>query len=594
MLSRYIHINPHDSRTLQEQIKSAISQAIFDGFIPATKALESSRRLAQKLHVSRNTILRVYEQLTEEDILVAIERKGYFVHPDLEINSAPKPTLQASNHTPSLNWQQYLLKENAVPIESGQDLRSYRYLFVSGLVDDDLFPVSEWRKCSIQSLNRSNHHSWTSSLDDYADLIEQIRTRVLTKRGIFVDSNQIAVTLGCQNSLYYLAKLLVANGTKVGVENPGYPEALHQFQARRAEIIPLNVDQQGLEVNDNVAECKLIYTTPSNQFPTTVRMTGQRREALMAMAEQQDVLIIEDDFEHDINFIEDSCPALRGEYQSDRIIYISSFTSTIAPGLRIGFIVAAAPLIEQIRLFQQRTHSLPPKNNCQTLALFLSLGYYDTLANKMLRRYREKWLTMEKALNYYFPQSGVSPSLAGTAFWIDYKQEFDAEHFEQLAKAQGILLNSGAQYYYHDKKTNSFRLSFQSIPSDKIRQGIAELASIAKQVLPIETLADCQQLPLNSKEIRQLLTNQIMLTKDCFNIPYRITFQADGKMTGVSDRPNDIDEGYWWVKDDQFVYQWRNWQFSDTRYITIVVENGEVKRFDEDGYFIGQAKLVTA
>ncbi|MFD2016765.1 hypothetical protein ACFSJQ_16850 [Vibrio olivae] len=137
-------------------------------------------------------------------------------------------------------------------------------------------------------------------------------------------------------------------------------------------------------------------------------------------------------------------------------------------------------------------------------------------------------------------------------------------------------------------------MSFQSIPSDKIRQGIAELASIAKQVLPIETLADCQQLPLNSKEIRQLLTNQIMLTKDCFNIPYRITFQADGKMMGVSDRPNDIDEGYWWVKDGQFVYQWRNWQFSDTRYITIVVEDGEVKRFDEDGYFIGQAKLVTA
>ncbi|MFD2016767.1 GntR family transcriptional regulator [Vibrio olivae] len=246
MLSRYIHINPHDSRTLQEQIKSAISQAIFDGFIPATKALESSRRLAQKLHVSRNTILRVYEQLTEEDILVAIERKGYFVHPDLEINSTPKPTLQASNHTPSLNWQQYLLKENAVPIESGQDLRSYRYLFVSGLVDDDLFPVSEWRKCSIQSLNRSNHHSWTSSLDDYADLIEQIRTRVLTKRGIFVDSNQIAVTLGCQNSLYYLAKLLVANGTKVGVEIRGIPKPCINFKPEELRLFRLTLTNKGL------------------------------------------------------------------------------------------------------------------------------------------------------------------------------------------------------------------------------------------------------------------------------------------------------------------------------------------------------------
>ncbi len=593
MLGRYIHIDQNDSRTLQEQIKSAISQAIFDGFVPPTQALESSRRLAQKLHVSRNTILRVYEQLTEEGILISVERKGYFVHPELDIKPAYVQAKQPQS-TPPLNWQSYLLKEHAAPIEADKDLRAYRYLFVSGLVDEDLFPVSEWRKCSIQSLNRSNHHSWTSSHDDYADLIEQIRTRVLPKRGIFVESNQIAVTLGCQNSLYYLAKLLVAKDTSVGVENPGYPEALHQFQARRANILPLEIDQQGLIVDDKLKQCKLIYTTPSNQFPTTVRMTGQRREALMAAAEQQDVLIIEDDFEHDINFIEDACPALRGEYQSERIIYISSFTSTIAPGLRIGFIVAAAPLIAQIRTFQQRTHSLPPKNNCQTLALFLKLGYYDTLTNKMLRRYREKWLTMEKALNYYFPQSGVLPSLAGTAFWIDYKQDFDAERFEQLAKQHGILLNNGAQYYYHQKRTNSFRLSFQSIPTDKIRQGVAKLAQIAKQILPIETLEQCQTKPLKSKAIRQLLTNQVLLTKDCFNIPYRITFQADGKMTGVSERPNDIDEGYWWVENDKFVYQWRNWQFSDTRYITVVVENGEVKRFDEDGFFIGQAQLVTA
>ncbi|MEI8634088.1 PLP-dependent aminotransferase family protein [Vibrio sp. PP-XX7] len=343
----------------------------------------SSRRLAKDLQVSRNTILRVYEQLTEDGILISLERKGYYVNPSLEISTpSPQPPLQKTSTSPRLDWKQYLVSENTISAQVAKNLSHYPYLFVSGMVDEDLFPVSEWRKCSIQSLNKINHRVWTSNDSDYDHLIEQIRTRVLTKRGIFVDRSQIAITLGCQNSLYYLSKLLVTEQTHVGIENPGYPEALHQFQARRATIIPIDVDREGMLVDARMTHCQLIYTTPSNQFPTTVRLSSERRKKLVALAEEHDFLIIEDDFEHDINFIEDACPALKSEYPSERIIYISSFTATIAPGLRIGYIVAPEPLISQIKALQFRTHSLPPKNNCQTLALFLSLGHYDALYPK--------------------------------------------------------------------------------------------------------------------------------------------------------------------------------------------------------------------
>ncbi|RQW63752.1 PLP-dependent aminotransferase family protein [Vibrio viridaestus] len=592
MLSHYIHINHNDDRTLQDQIKSSIAKAIFDGFIPKENSLVSSRKLAQDLNVSRNTILRVYEQLTEDGILVSVERKGYFVNPNLEI-SAPKAAEQSKPyvHT-SLDWSRYLNAEHATSAYVAKDLKHYKYLFVGGMVDEDLFPVIEWRKCSIQSLNRSNHQLWTSNNSDYQDLIEQIRTRVLTKRGIFVNSDQIAITHGCQNSLYYLSKLLINKKTTVALENPGYPEAHHQFQARKAKILPIDVDQKGMIIDDRLQDAQIVYTTPSNHFPTTVRLSSERRKRLIESAEQNDLLIIEDDFEHDVNFMENTAPPLRGEYPSDRIIYISSFTSTIAPGLRIGYIVASPPLISQIKRMQLRSHSLPPKNNCQTLALFLSLGYYDALMQKMLKRYREKWLTIEKAMNYYFPQSGVTPSLAGTAFWINYKEGFDSEKLEQLAEQAGILINSGAQYYYEHNQSSSFRLSFQSIKNDKIREGIALLSSLAKKVMPIERLEECQAPALDSNEIKELLTDKTMLTKDCFNIPYRISFQPDGKMTGLSDRPNDEDEGYWWVENNQFVYQWRNWQFADIRRITIVVDDGKLKRFDEEGFYIGDATFL--
>ena len=592
MLNRYITVDINSPRTLQDQIKSSITRAIFDGFVPKQNSIMSSRRLADALQVSRNTVLRAYEQLTEEGILIAKERKGYFVNPNLEINTTPSERIATQGQIHKLDWNHYL---NAAQTTSEQRVKhhvDYPYRFISGYVDDDLFPVSEWRKCSIQSLNKINHHTWTTSSDDYDDLTEQIRTRVLTKRGIFVEKSNIAITLGCQNSLYYLARLLVTSDTQVGMENPGYPEALHQFQARKANIQPIDVDRQGLIVDHRLEQCQLIYTTPSNQFPTTVRMSKQRRQALIDTAERHDVLIIEDDFEHDINFIDESCPPLRCEYPSERIIYLSSFSSSIAPGLRIGFIVAAEPLINQIKALQIRTHSLPPKNNCQTLALFLSLGFYDALTQRLLKRYREKWLTIEKAMNYYFPQSGVYPSLAGTAFWVDYKQGFDGEKLEKLAEQAGILINNGAQYYVCDKKTNSFRLSFQSIRTEHIRERIAKLSAVAKQVMPIERIEECQSQPLSGGELRRLLTHQTLLTKDCFNIPYRITFQADGKLVGISERPNDEDEGYWWIEENKYVYQWRNWQFSDTRKIQIVVENGQIKRFDEDGFFIGEATLL--
>lgn len=232
MLYQFIHIDSQDSRTLQDQIKSDIAKAIFAGFVPKQTSITSSRQLAEKLKVSRNTILRVYEQLAEEGVLIPIERKGYYVNPQLELNNA-SPDQQSAQPVSTLNWDDYLNSEQSLSDASVKDLSNYPYLFVNGMVDEDLFPVSEWRKCSIQSLNKSNHRSWTSNHNDYEELIEQIRTRVLTKRGIFVNKENIAITLGCQNSLYYLTRLLVSKQTSVGMENPGYPEALVQFQARR-------------------------------------------------------------------------------------------------------------------------------------------------------------------------------------------------------------------------------------------------------------------------------------------------------------------------------------------------------------------------
>ncbi|MGF1748510.1 PLP-dependent aminotransferase family protein [Vibrio cionasavignyae] len=587
MLEQYIQLDANHHLTLQDQIKSGITQAIANGFINTSMPITSSRKLAQDLKVSRNTVLRVYDQLSEDGFLISKERKGYFVNPDISVSAIPRtpPVKQ------TIDWNHYIQVKPSWHQEAPRDLKNYPYLFVHGMMDHSLFPVNEWRKCSIQSLNKTNSKQWTSSDNDYDDLVEQIRTRVLPRRGIYVQSDEIMVTIGSQQSLNLIAKLLTSDTSTIGIENPGYPEAWAQFESRKARLQPLDVDDQGLVIGELLNQCDIVYTTPSNQFPTTVRLSSERRKKLVEASEQHNFLIVEDDFEHEVCFIEENTFALKGEYSSERIIYLSSFSSTIAPGLRIGFIVAAPEFIKRAKHLQRLSHTYPPKNNCHTLALFISLGYYDALMQRRLKKLRSKWLTMEKALNYYFPQSGVVPSLAGTSFWLNYDARFDANTLYEKAEQIGILINPGDQYYIEDDKKSSFRLSFSSIEESDIREGIRRLSEVAREILPLEHIADTHGQQLSGSEIRKLFDHHTVLTSDCFNIPYRIEFQPDGRMYGVSDRPNDEDEGYWWVEGNTMFYQWKTWQFADIREVRLVLDGHQLKRFDRNGFCVNTGKI---
>ncbi|WP_295895258.1 PLP-dependent aminotransferase family protein [uncultured Vibrio sp.] len=588
MLEKYIHVDPNHTLSLQDQIKTSITQAITSGFLDRSLPVTSSRKLAMSLKVSRNTVLRVYDQLNEEGFFISKERKGYFINPEFVLSF---PKISLSTHS-EFNWDNYLKKDEGYSAQASKHDGHYPYRFVHGMVDESIFPVAEWRKCAIQSLNKANSRQWTSTHDDYDGLIEQIRTRVLPRRGIFVKPEEIMVTMGSQQSLHLISRLLTSKTSVVGIENPGYPEAYAQLSAKQPTIVPLEIDTQGLVVDDNIAQCDVVYATPSNQFPTTVRMPPERRKQLIESANEHDFLIVEDDFEHEVNFIEQDVLALKGEYATERVIYLSSFSSTIAPGLRIGFVVAAAPLIERAKWLQRKSHTYPPKNNCQTLALFISLGYYDALIQKLLKSLRSKWLTMEKALNYYFPQSGVIPSLAGTAFWVNYTDGFDAMELARLAEEKGILINSGEQYFFTNSSNNGFRLSFNSIEEVNIREGVRQLSLLAKQILPLARLENSTGDRLKGKRIREVLTESALLTSDCFNIPYRITFQIDGRMHGLSDRPNDEDEGYWWVEEDRLCYQWKTWQFADVRQLTLVQCGQSLSRYDSDGYCVSRGELI--
>ncbi|HMT15463.1 MAG TPA: PLP-dependent aminotransferase family protein, partial [Aestuariivirga sp.] len=370
----------------------------------------------------------------DDGYLVARERSGYYVS-DKALEGVPaarKTNAQsAPAQVPGLDWSRRLMTRTAqkpVP-NKPSDWQSYPYPFLYGQVDHTLFPLAEWRDCARQALSKKWIGAWTNdtwALDDPL-LVEQIRRRILPRRGIMANDSEILITLGAQNALYLLASLLVGPETRVALEEPGYPDARHIFGQNTEQLALVTVDERGLPPDPALEQADIIYVTPSHQFPTTVTMPLERRMELLKMASRANAVIIEDDYEFETNYVNEPCPALKSLDDEGRVIYVGSFSKTLFPGLRLGFMVGPEALIAEARALRRLMVRHAPNNNQRMAALFLSLGHHDMLIRRLHRAYRERWEIMGRALETHLPNSSRIPSFGGTSYWVKGPAGLDSE-----------------------------------------------------------------------------------------------------------------------------------------------------------------------
>ncbi len=488
MWRQLIRLSNERGSSLQSQLRRALVTAILDGHIPHNRPLPSSRELARQLGVARNTVVHAYQHLMDEGYLIAEERRGYFVNGDL-VNSrtsrAPKPVDSSESHP---DWDSRIKTRPSEQRNLALALRNwkdYEYPFTAGQTDPALFPINEWRECCRQSLAVQAISDWMPDSVDNDDplLLEQIQNRVLPPRGLWVTTDQILVTMGAQNALYLLARLLVNSADKVGFEDPGYPDARNILELRDCQIEPLPVDEDGLVVDDRINECRVVYCTPSHQSPTTATMSLERREELLKRAAEHDILIIEDDYESELNFVGTPTPALKSLDGNDRVIYVGSLSKTLAPGLRLGYMVGPKALIDEARALRRLMLRHPPSNNQNAVAHFLALGHHDSLVHRLAHSYRQRWEAMDLALKEHLPESSRAPAFGGSAFWVRLPAGVDANEVERIAGEEGILVVSGDSYFLNPSPENAYlRLGYSSIPSEKINAGIEKLATLIKRL----------------------------------------------------------------------------------------------------------------
>lgn len=486
MRDQLFRISPNRGASLQSQIREALVAAILDGHIPPGSPVPSGRKLARQLEVARNTVVLAYQQLVDEGYLVARERSGYYVAGDVLEGRAriggPQPS--AGHILPT--WLRRLVS-SAVPVprlQKPDDWQRYPFPFIYGQIDPALFPIADWRECCREAASVQSIHYWARDTADRDDplLIEQLRTRVLPRRGVWAAPDEILVTLGAQHGLYLLAQLLTGANTTVAMEEPGYFDARNVLSRGGGRVVPAPVDQQGLKVDDSLRGCDCVYVTPSHQSPTTVTMPLARREALLERAERDDFVIIEDDYESETNFVGDEpTPALKSLDRSARVIYLGSLSKTLAPGLRMGFMVAPAELIREARALRHLMLRHPPANNQQIVAQFLARGHHDSLIRRLSHAYRDRWRTMGDALTRHLPHSARIPTFGGTSFWVEGPADLDSKALQQRALDAGILIECGDVFFMADPPPlNFFRLGFSSISADRIEPGIRKLAALIR------------------------------------------------------------------------------------------------------------------
>ncbi|MFT7287607.1 MAG: GntR family transcriptional regulator/MocR family aminotransferase, partial [Halieaceae bacterium] len=429
---------------------------------------------------------------------------------------------------------------------------------------------------------------------DDAMLLDEIRTKMLTRRGIHARSDGILLTLGTQNSLYLISHLLADTDVTVAVEEPGNSDLRELLSQNGATVVHQPVDAEGIVINDRLNLCDLVYVTPSHQIPTAACMSPKRREALLDAAQEHDFLIIEDDYECEINYLDKPQPALRSMDETGRVIYVGSLSNVLAPGLRLGFIVADAPFIQRARALRRTVMNHPPLNNQRTAAYFLALGHYDSLMTRLSRVLQERRLALRDALNWMrgVPME-ISPEVGGTTYWVRTPKDFDVEAFAGAASQKGILIESVRHYYANsDSAENCFRMGITSLKVEQIRPGVTRLVELIRSQVKtqVEQLSTTTGEWLQGEKLIDAISCATIVYREVDGAPCTIKYHRDGTMTGVLGFSNEEqDTGHWHIEEDRLFRQWRRWNYAEEKAYSIVIDDQQIRFFNADGQVVDSA-----
>ncbi|MBE9167744.1 PLP-dependent aminotransferase family protein [Pleurocapsales cyanobacterium LEGE 06147] len=480
-----ITLDRDSSVPLYSQVAEEIRQAILQGRLKQEQKLPSSRTLAESLGISRITVTQSYEQLTSEGYLETRKGSGSYVCSQLPDEWL---SIQLKERSPQNNSQflsllsdygRSLIKaDNSEALEPVAEI-SFRY----GNPATEQFPVKIWRKL----LSRHCYYDravfdYTYDPAGYLPLRKAIADYLARSRGVRCEVEQVIIINGSQQGLDLMTRLFVQPGDWVAIEEPGYISVRQCFLGQRAKIQPISVDKKGLKV-DVLNQCdrqfKLLYVTPSHQFPTGVVLSLPRRLALLEWAQKTGTLILEDDYDSEFRYDESPIPALQSLDRNDSVVYIGSLSKILFPSLRIGYLIAPpalVPIICQARWLCDRFTSLLEQ---YALTDFITEGYFERHIRRIRRFYNHRRQVLIKAINEYLGERAtIVGENAGIHLIVQLHTNLSEEDIIKSAHKVKIGIISLKPYYLQATSIKEFIFGYSSLTEPQIREGIRRLASI--------------------------------------------------------------------------------------------------------------------
>ncbi len=479
--SDFFFIDRNSSLSLQVQLISLTVSIILEKNLKYGTRFPSTRVLAKYLNISRLTVSLAYQELVSQGYLVAIPKSGYAVAED-----APKKPLKSNLETANkvqVNWSDKLKPKlkNRRQIIKPNDWDQYPYPFIYGQMDKKLFNHTAWRECARQAFGAKDFSKvagdWAA--EDDAMLIDYICARTLPRRGIDAKPEEVLITMGAQNALWLAVNLLSCNcKQKALFEDPGYPDIVEMLRRSGMEAVATKVDEQGFNPDLIPLNTGLVSVTPSHHVPTGVTMPMARRKALIKKSEEDDFIIIEDDYEFERSFLAPASPSLKSMDNSGRIIYISSFSKSIFPGLRLGYMVAPEPFIKEARALRALILRHPPGHLQRITAYFLAQGYYDALIVKTRQRFKQRHEILVQSLDLHGIKIASGARHGGSSLWIEGPKNLDSSQLSKALRDDGVLIEAGKAFFENPQLPCSFfRLAYSSISTDKIPKGVSIIAN---------------------------------------------------------------------------------------------------------------------
>jgi GntR family transcriptional regulator / MocR family aminotransferase len=479
--SLLIRIDSRLREGLRQQIYESIRRAILEGIVVPGTRLPSSRALAGDLGVSRTTTLLAMQQLQAEGYLTARRGSGTSVAAEL-----PDDLLQRRGARPASRPKHPAMSRRGAALVAAPPgahrLDGPPRAFRLGTPGVDLFPVGLWSRLVSRRLR-----SVTAAQLDYGDpaglrvLREAIADHVQTARGTRCGAEQVVMVAGAQQGFELICRLLLDPGDRVWMEEPGYPGARNALRAAGAQIVPVRVDAEGLDVTlgaRRAGDARLVYTTPSHQYPLGVPMSLGRRLALLDWARAARAWVVEDDYDSEFRYGARPIPCLHGLDVDGRVIYVGSFSKTLFPALRLGFLIVPPDLQRGLVAARAAADQHPPTLDQAVLADFIVEGHFARHLRRMRVAYRERLEALTAAAERFCARAlRVRPVKTGLHALADL-DGVDAVRVSSEAAARGVEATPLSAYFVGcGPAANGLVLGFGAVRPDAARRGMERLAA---------------------------------------------------------------------------------------------------------------------